>query len=281
MAVTIHIDRMSTLETRERMGSLRRLVREAIVSGVDTDNWDLVTQALDESELPQYKDHLTDDEGLNAFDLVLVERNATAIDKDKVRVELIYENWTDIEEDLDDPRGGFVTGEVRSNIQQKTSNLDRFGTQVVVAHIYPAEDPNHPSETLAQGGEFQYYEAQRTIFIRGIKQTRTPWLIANAITGRVNSIPFSGEPATTWLCTGCTWKISWPGKSVGGYRQNHYLMNFEFQHNPDTWNPTVVFIDDVTGKPPINLVQGVGYYQVDKMPQADFEAIIGSPLQGG
>ncbi len=282
--MTVSVDQLTILEAQERHGALRRLVREALVSfsGLDIPtDWTVLTEALDESALPQYGDHLTEDLSDNAYDLELVERNVKSVEKNRVRVELVYENFADLEENLDDPRGGYVTGEVRCNLQQKTSNLDINGNLVEVSHTYPSDDYNYPDETLVQGGQFQYYEPERTVFIRGIKQTRHPWLIAKAIIGRVNLNSFGGELPRYWLCTGCSWKLAWAGRMGGSARENRYYMNFEFQYNADTWDPTVTFIDDVTGKPPRNLVAGVGYKTVTKMPAVDFNAVIGAILQGG
>jgi len=270
------IDHLTVLEAHERHGTLRRLVRVAQVSGISADNWDILSDALDASGLPQYGDHLVDQVSSTAYGMVLVERNPTVIDKDRVRVELVYENCVDLEQDLDDPFTGYALGEVRCNIQQKSSNLDLDGDQVTVSHTYPDDDPNHPDETLTQGGEFQYYEPQRTIHIRGIKATRTPWLLANSIVGKVNKRFWAGEYARAWLCTACSWKPA----SVSGGVVRHF-MDFEFQHDPDTWDPTVVFIDDVTGKPPAGLVENIGYKTVTKMPEIDFDRILGSPIQGG
>lgn len=282
MAISVSIDQLTTLETQERHGALRRMVRECYVSGITDTDWQALTNALDNAGVPQYGDHLTNDTDSNAYDLMLVERSIRMTDKGQARVELVYENWIDLEENLDTPRGGFVIGEVRCNIQQKTSNLDINGNLVTVSHTYDANDPNHANETLTQGGEFSFYDVERTIFIRGIKQTRTPWLIANSIIGKVNSVAFSSEQPRTWLCTSCSWKMAWAGrKNGGGSRENRYFMNFEFQFNPDTWDPTVTFIDDVTGKPPSDLVENVGYKTVTKMSAVDFNIIIGSPLQGG
>ena len=269
------IDRLSLLEATERHGTVRRLVRVAEVSGISTDNWDVLSKALDDA-VPQYGDHLTNTVGSTAYGLVLVERNPTIIDKDRVKVELVYENCVDLEQDLNNPFTGATLGEVRCNISQKTSNLDINGNQVTVEHTYPADDPNHPGETLEQGGEFSYFEPQQTVYIRGIKTTRTPWLLANALVGKVNEQAWAGQAAKTWLCTACSWK---PASVSGGSRR--YFMDFEFQYDRDTWDPTVVFIDDVTGKPPADLVANVGYKTVTKMPTADFDSLLGSPIQGG
>jgi len=277
MAEKAYIDHIEVLEASERHGALRRLVRACYVNGIDTTTWELLTQGLDNAEVPQYGSYLTD-AAVNASDLMLVERNPRIQDKNSVMVELVYENFMDLPENLDNPRGGYIGGEVRCNLQQKTSNLDINGDQITVSHHYPEDDPQYPDETKTQGGEIQYFEPQRAIHIRGIKQTQTPWLLANAIIGRVNNATWSGEAARTWLCTGVRWKLAWLGPGATGLHR--YFLDFEFQYDADTWDPTVVFIDDRTGKPPPDLVEGTGYKTITKMPSCNFDSVIGAQLQG-
>jgi hypothetical protein len=234
---------------------------------------------LDAAGVPAYKEKLSN--LAPAWNLVLTERNPRMIEKDTAVVELVYENGWDtdaVENDIDQPNFGILSGEVRCNVQQKGSNTDLYGNQVVVSHTYPAGDPNYPSETKSQTGEFQYYDAQRSFMVTGIKRTPTPWLIANTIVGRVNSVPFSGEAPRMWLCTACNWKGEGPH---GGTNEHRYFMQFEFAFDPDTWDPTVIFIDDVTGKPPLNVVPGTGLIFVEKLPACDFEDVIGAIIQGG
>lgn len=275
MATVAKIDRLTTLEAKERHGCLRRLVRMAEVSGISSTDWDVLEAALDNVGFA-YGSHLTNTSGSTAYGMVLVERNAKMIDQDRVQVELVYENCVDLEQDLNSPFTGAALGEVRCNIGQKTSNLDINGAQVSVSHTYPDDDPNHPGETLVQGGEFTYFEPQQTVTIKGIRVTRTPWLLANKIVGYVNDQAWAGQQARQWLCTGCTYRAA---SVAGGTRR--YFMDFEFQFDRDGWDPTIVFIDDVTGKPPPDLVADVGYVTVTKMPEADFDEIVGSPMQGG
>ncbi len=278
MATTARIDKVTLLEANERHGALRRLVRLVEVSGIQSTSWALLTEALDDAGVPQYGARLTEDSANNASDLVLVERIPMIVDSDKVKIELVYENFADLEQDLTNPHTGIVIGEVKCNISQKTSNLDIDGNPITVTHTYPAEDQNHGGETLTQGGEIQYYEPQRSIIIQGIKVTNTHWLITDRIVGFVNEEAWSGGAARTWMCTACTWKLSWLGASGARHR---YSMNFEFQHDLDTWDPTVTFIDDVTNKPPAGLVVDVGYKQVTKVRATDFERVLGVWLQGG
>ncbi len=276
MATLAKIDKITLLEAQERHGALQRLVRVAEVSGITATSWELLTEALDDAGVPVYGSVLTNDSSKNAYDLVLVERNPSIIDKGRVKVELVYENFSNIEQDLSNPRWGVVLGEVKSNISQKTSNVDIDGNLITVQHVYPADDPNHANETLTQGGEVSYYESQRSVVVRGLKTTRTPWIISDNIVGFVNEAGWSGGIARSWMCIACTWKLSWV--SGGDHR---YFMNFEFQHDPDTWDPTVTFIDDVTNKPPSGLVAGVGYKTIEKVAACDFDEVIGALLQGG
>jgi len=255
------------------------VVRQAIVTGITDTSWEGLLTALDAAGIPAYRTRL--DNSAPAWNLVLTERNPRMVEKGMAVVELVYENGWDIEavaDDIDDPNFGVLSGEVRSNVQQKNSNTDIYGEQVVVSHTYPANDPNHPGETIFQTGEFPYYDSQRSFMVSGIKRTPTPWLIANLIAGRVNAVPFSGEAARMWLCTACNWKGEGPHTGTSEHR---YFMQFEFQFNPDTWDPTVLFIDDVTGKPPVDLVPGTGYIFVEKLPACDFEDVIGAIIQGG
>lgn len=279
MAIVITIDQITVLEAEERHGALRRLVREALVSGLDTSTWDILTSALDDSSLPQYGDYLTTSAANNAYELRLIARYVTVVDQTHARVRLTYENIIDTETDLDDPRNGLINGELRINLQQKTSNLDADGNQIILSHTWPDADPDYSNETEEQGGEIQYYEPQKTIHITGIKKTRKPWLTANSIVAHVNSEPFSGGEARTWLCTGCTWKLSWHGRSPD--YENRYLMNFEFQNDLDTWDPTATFVDGRTNRHPPDLVAGTGYKTIEKMEETDFNTFFEAPIQGG
>lgn len=280
--MTVKIDRIIMLEATERHGALKRLVRECWVDGLNSaDDWEALTDALDVADVPSYGDHLTDSTGNNAYDMVLVERNPTILDKGQAKIELIYESTFDMEQDLNDPRGGLALSETRCSVQQKSSNKNSDGDQVTVEHTYPADDPNHPGEKIVQGGEFVYFEAQSSIFLRGIKKTKSPWLITSSIIGRLNSVPWSGGAERTWMCTACSFRAGWSGGTSRLSNDNRYFMNFEFQYDETTWDKEVVFTDDVTGKAPANLIEDVGYKTVEKLREGDFDEIIGVLILGG
>lgn len=273
------MDKMDTLRTVERDGVLYSVVRSALVE-VDTGlGAAAMGAALDEVGIPRYGDRLDYTFLSPGFSLIVSERTVDIIDEGMAKVTITYENAYQIDNMLDrydSPFMGFMQGEVRCNVQQKTSNLDGQGNQVVLAHQYPESDPNFPNQMRFQGGEFTYFAPQRSFALNGIKQTPAPWAIANNITGRVNLFPFSGEAPRTWLCTACNWK---PQGVYNGVTR--YYMTFEFQFDADTWDPTVVFIDESTGRPPAGLVFGVGIQMIQKLPAVDFEWVIGTWISGG
>jgi len=202
-----------------------------------------------------------------------VERNIQVIDKDKVLIKLVYENILDLPQDLDDPRLGEAVGEITTNLQQKSDNFDVNGNQVTVSHTYSG-DKNYDDGTYTQGVNFQYYEPQKTMIMRGIKKTRTPWTIADRIVGKVNEYEYVNAAPRTWLCTSCNWKL-YAMADISGEDDDSVLMEFEFQYNPDTWDPLVKFIDEYTGLPPSGLVEDEGYKRVEKQEEVDFEYVLG------
>jgi len=270
MAASAKIQRTDLLEAQERHGAIVRLVMRSRVVDLTDTTYETLMTALDVSGIPAAGSTLT-----GAPNLILTERNPKLVNKGVVDVDLVYEHFMNEGQDLDTPLGGLSTGRISANVQQVTSNLDGDDVPITVEHTYPATDPDWPGETKTQGGEIQYYQPQRTIFLQGIKDTFRPWVIANSIIGKVNSTTWSGEGRHEWMCTNVTWTL------YDRDTQNRYLMTFEFQHNPDSWNPTAVFIDERTGRPPVDLVEDEGYKYIRKHDAINFERVIGTRIQGG
>lgn len=280
MAIHVKLDPKDKLSSSERNGTITEVHRAAIVTGLKdyASDWNVMSIAMTHPDVPQYGNRLSNNPNSQVFTLVVVDRDINMVDEDCAVIDLVYKNAYQIdamEDRFDSPFLGIIGGEVRCNVQQVYSNLAADGSQVVVEHTYPEDDANFPGETKRQGGEFTYFTAQRSFAVHGIKQTNAPWAIANNINGRVNYYPFSGEAPRTWLCVGASWK---PESLHNGLAR--YYMRFEFQHNLDTWDPTVVFIDPVENKPPPDLVAGVGYKTIQKIPAVDFEYIIGAWIHG-
>lgn len=273
------VDKTSVLSASERDGSPVRVVRGYTVTGITSRDWTATDEALSTAGVPQYKDRLDYIPGSAGFSMLCHERDVDMIDEGAAIVRCTYLNAFSVdnmEDSYDTPFLGSIGGEVRCSIQQKQSNLDGYGNQIILSHTYPDDDDNYAGQTREQGGEISFFAAQRSFTTHGIKETNAPWAIANSIIGRVNANWFSGEAPRTWLCVACNWK---PESTIYGYER--YLMRFEFSFDEDTWDSTVVYIDDTTGKPPADLVLGTGIKTIQKLKAVDFEFVIGTWIYGG
>ncbi len=143
--------------------------------------------------------------------------------------------------------------------------------QIVVGHKYPPEDKELGNQTVYQTGEITVMEPHRNYKVSGEVFTAFPWNLANNIIGRVNKFPWMNGQVEEWMCTEACWEAV--------FVRRKYRMSFEFQHNPDTWQPTAVFVDRRTGKPPAELVPGFGYVQVPYHEKLDFNAYFQSNFE--
>lgn len=301
--MSIHPDvQFETLEASERYGLMTRLVRRMIVRGAfdltytenggahDGDSYLVLFSALERVGMPVYGERL---EGTS---LVCVERNPKVMDKTTVAVDIVYEPIDNGYDDLDNPPFNVLFGQVRSTIQQVQTNKDADGNLIVLSHTWPdgtaaykdaegntlARDPDYPGQTQKQTGTITYYQPQRSYNLSGIKHTWEPWLIEEAIHGKVNDAPWREKPAREWLCTSVTWKLhSLYEKYYGANPLGPaFLFQLEFQHNPDTWDPTATFVDGRTGQPPVGLIANTGYKTIEKLQEASFDDVIGSLVYG-
>lgn len=267
---TAYVDRTDTLQASERDGVVTKVVRRARVVGLTDDDYAVLFTALSVAGVPAAGSTLT-----GAPNLVLVERNVQVVDGDRstVDVELVYEHVLNKGQNLNSPPLGYLLAEVRGSVNEQESNLDGSGFPVTVQHAYPSDDPDFPSKTKVQGGSIKFFQAQATKVVQGIRATNYPWLLQQHLLGAINELPWSGGNSYEWLCTGASWR-PYDGSS------SKYEFVFEFQHNPETWNPTVVYIDERTGKPPQGLLDNVGYKTVVKHRVVDFAAALGGRVQG-
>lgn len=266
------IDRSDTLEAQEKFGAIVRLIRRVRVTGLEDTNYNVLFSALEAAGIPAAGTKLTE-----APNLVLTERNPKLVDEGTVDVDLVYEHGLNEGQNIDSPPfASLLVGEVQATINQTTSNTDGDGNQVTLTHTYPEDDPDFAGLTKTQVGEFQYFEPQITLKYQGLKRTDFPWLVSQAIVGAVNRTPWAGGEAYTWMCTSCSWK-PFDRKTPGRYQ-----FSFEFQNNPDKWNPTVIFVDPRDNKPVVGAsVEDGSIKEVRKHREVDFEQIIGARVQGG
>lgn len=281
MTAVASIDSTTTLEAKEKYGTYIYLVRRMrVINLVDTD-YQVLQSALTAAGVPVNGSFLV---GTTAANLVLTERNVKLVEEDKgsVDVDCVYEPALNEGQNIDAPFYGLLVGEVQASLNEVESNVDGAGVPITVQYTYPTTDTEQPGKTVVQGGVIKFFQAQKTQTFEGIKSINTPWLLAAHLVGGVNRSPWLGGTVAQWMCTKCSWRI-WDNNPavITGRNIIRFKFSFEFQFNPDTWDPTVVFIDSKTGLPPANLVAGQGYKRIQKHDRVDFEQALGSKLQGG
>jgi hypothetical protein len=268
----VKLDKIETAELSESKGVIRRVRRTAYVSGLTNIGHERMKQALDSVGVPAAGDVCP---GTGFNDLFCTERNVKMLSRDDAEVDLVYELFYESDfVNTYNPPYGVLAGVMRTSIQQVTTNKDENGDLIVLSHTYPADDEDYPSQTVEQGGEVTMYQPQKTLTLRFIRNTNSPWLVTNSILGKLNNSVWGGNAARTWLCTSVSWKVH---KVVDVVQ---YAFEMEFQYNPATWDPTATFIDDRTGKPPKDLVEGTGYKTIELLEEVSFTSILGWGIIG-
>ncbi len=298
MAATAYIDRIDTLSCVERGGAIVSLVRLARVVGLTNTDYNILWTALEEAGIPKIPSALP---GTGFEVLVLAERDAKLVENDisVVDVTLTYMHVLEGYQDLGltgDPLldATPIYGKMRCSLKQTPTNfyIDHTNPlavlaghaekQITVQHTFPAttdltltppriKDKLHPGEIVVQGGEVQVTKIQKNFQVNGYMNTNTPWSFVNGIHNTVNSEVWLGEDPGTWLCTEAHYEIATLGR---------YKMSFEWQHDPDGWDPTAVFIDERTNRPPPGLVADVGYKTIPYYKRVNFDNYFSAIFEG-
>jgi hypothetical protein len=284
---TAYIDRVDTLEMVERHGTVRSLTRKALIGFGRADlipaDFSVLTAALDAlpAALTPFR-NLSNDPTLfpetTYSALVLTERSPKLHQNDPawVEVTLKYEHILDgPNQQLYKPRTGILFGKGKCSVVEKTTNFyvprgvkrnKKNRVMIEVAHTYKSQDSgivaftaNLPNKelfpmTVLQGGEVNVPFPQANFKLQGTMNTDNPWFIGRKFIARINSVRWLGMDVHTWLCSEVTWDAL---DTVGlGGDTPAYHFEFEFQYNEDTWDPTVVFLDQRTGRPPADVERG-------------------------
>jgi hypothetical protein len=317
----VYIDRVDNLSIVERHGALRSLNRKIRINFQPVDNkpydYSALTLALSFcNELGLTPFSTLAKEGYEA--LVLVERHPGVIHNDPnwVDVELKYEHILDGPNQILTPGfganpnlpplKGIIYGKGRASISEKATNfywppgverIPQNREQILVAHTFPTwetgiaavpTDPTLP-RTIIQGGEINVPFPQRNFQCQGIINTDTPQQVCDQFIRCINVNNWLGQPPLTWICSEVTFEMI---SNPVVFLNTTYKFTFEFQYNEDTWDPTVVFNDQRTGRPPAdveaatledpngvenlvinpysNEVQPAGYWTVPFLPRVDF-----------
>jgi hypothetical protein len=278
----VKMERMDDLGCVERHGTIRSLTRKARVLFTEMDNaptnFHILNEALavcpqpfstpptltfgnvDVPAVNQQSFPTNPNDRYGA--LVLVGRDPKIAENEKwcVDVTLHYEHMLDgPNQKLFNPTSGMIWGKGKTSVSDKSTNFYYpFGDTtkareiIQVAHTFPTNDngiaglPLDPTmpRTIIQGGEINIPFPQSNFRIHGYVLNE-PNIVDRSFefVAKINENVWLGRPALTWLCSEMEWECVSPSTFL-------YKVSFEFQYNIDTWDATVVFIDQRTGKPP-------------------------------
>lgn len=161
--------------------------------------------------------------------------------------------------------------EVGASLSEDETTKDADGNPFSVEYTYPA---NYPGDKAGQtwgdvGDAVQKLVPSMTIVVTR-REAASPGDTAKQFVGKVNDGPWSLDStanARQWLCTSIT------GRSEDGGLT--YTVVYQFERR-ETWDLGIYFINPDTGKPPADLVDGVGIKQVQLYTEADFD-LLGLP----
>lgn len=254
MAVKVKADKTRTLSFEERDGQLVRLIREYHVSGLTSEDWRILAEALTAAGVPAYGDF-----AVGFTEMIAISRNARLVPgtKDHVVVEVIYERI--------EPQqyNGLFRGS--TSLQQIQTQVDRFGTPITVAHFYDG-DPVFGTGWQYQGANVSVLAPRTTLRLPIILFTDWPHALADIWRGRMNSTWWAGAPPLTWLVSNVTFQP----QNVTLFSVSKWNFEFEFMHDPTGHDPQVAFQDQRTGRPPTNIVDGVGLVTAEWYPELDY-----------
>jgi len=137
--------------------------------------------------------------------------------------------------------------------------------QIIVSHTFPADDEDFPNETITQGAEVPALWPQSSLETTGLLQLANPQLESHGWVGYLNRADWAQGGFGTWLCVDVNFTLLDATTSPPTY-----VFTFSFDHDANGWQPEAIFIDSRTGKPPANIVNGVGTQVVAWHPYRDF-----------
>ena len=168
---------------------------------------------------------------------------------------------------FDPPLGSLYTLTGGSSVEQIETAFEPGGTvQIEVTH-----------GGVTQGGTITPFEGRAVLGFGSAFPSIAPWLLTTNWVNTVNGGPFFYAPGAekrTWLITDFNFELA-ERKSPSGIPI--YQFSLSMRHNPDTWDPGVVFINPETGKPPEN-IDATGHKTIQWHSEMDFDTLFSGGL---
>lgn len=260
MSGTAKLDTIETLSLKERNGGFYFLQRRILVEGLTDTDYGSLFDAMIATGVPDYGDTVSE-----APNLMVTQKDAKMIDSTLAEVIITYEPKELIQKFTESSKAS-----LRASLNQVPTNKDKDGSTSSVEHTFPGDDPD-PSfagATKVQGGQWDKFQPQATLHFEGTQQVSDIVALALSTIGKTNDATWQGGAAGTWMCTGVEADVNNSGVSP-----IDYVLKIEFQYNPDGWDPTIIYVDPRTGRPPVDLVDGTGFKTIAAYERVDFDTL--------
>jgi hypothetical protein len=159
--------------------------------------------------------------------------------KDKARVLITYRTSRNVSDEVPDDEAEPRIS-VGSTFVTEITQVDKDGFALNVSIDVTDIDENGNEVTTTET-RIQQTEVQRPHGVLSLtrRELRDPLEKSLEFTGKVNRYTFRGQAPRTWLC------LPIEGESVDGGAT--FLVRYEFQFNPLTWDKRLVYFDPETG----------------------------------
>jgi len=163
--------------------------------------------------------------------------------------------------------GLYFTWSGGTNVTQYDTPFDINGALIQVSHTWDGseEQPGATGRPDSTAESVSVMVPASTAIARGYLQAAYPDLLARSWAGYTNSDIWAGEPPGAWLCSSVTWEPADSSTSPVTYQ-----FEFAFELKFGGWQPWVWYTNPNTGRPPYNVVDGVGVKQITWYPSRTF-----------
>lgn len=224
MAITVKMDQLQDASCRQTADGWE-LQRLAFVSGLSGSYAQRMAQAMTASGIPALREAHP-----NLPGVLVAELQASPAGDQAAMVRITYRSPdADFLPDLEDP----PQIQVGSTLSQTTTSQDATGQPIEVTI-------GSGANTLTQIAQVRKLIPQTTVRYTRLEEA-SPGDKARNYVGKINSTAVFSSNPETWMCTGIH------GRSDDGGQT--YLVTYDFQYNPDGWQPKAVYIDPTTGRP--------------------------------
>lgn len=270
--MAINVVNIFDVSAEQNNGRVTSLRRKVLVEGVtSTTADDYIEEIIQSGVVPSGSITVAGDI------LYLRKRSFQLTDQTAIgdaMIDLVYERQ---EFSSSDPGGPGVIRPVSGGTSLKgvQTEKDRQGAKLSVTHTYSATDkgrfpdntPRAGQTDEPQGGLLSILMPMSTLRFTFNMSTDNPGAFTQKYVSKVNATSWQGEGPRTWLCTVGDFNLVDDTTSPRVYQ-----MSFTFELDVETWDNdcTIRYTDPLTGKPPDQLVDGVGVKQIQWYEEEEF-----------